>query len=181
MTSMPASCSAFTMDLHSPTCSPRLPVEEYLLCGARMPLLGAGELVVEQRLGPSDVTLDRLAVRVEQQLGAVAAQPARGVVRPVHPVAVPLPGRDTRQVAVPHKAVDLGQLDPGLGQRAAAVVGLVEKAELYAFSDLGEEGEVRAPSVPCRTERVWRSRPDTHSPPSAASRVAFGQRPTLPG
>ena len=42
---------------------------------------------------------------------------------------------------------------------------LVEKAELYAFSDLGEEGEIGSPSVPCRAERVWRSRPDTHSPP----------------
>ena len=146
-----------------------------------VPLPGVGELVVEQRLVPADVALDRLAVRVEQQLGAVAAQPARGVVRPVHPVAVPLPGRDTGQVAVPDEAVDLGQLDPGLAERAAIVVGLVEQAELYAFSDLGEKGEVRAPSVPCRTKRVWRSRPDTHSPPLAASRVAFGQRPTLPG
>ena len=130
-----------------------------------VPLPGVGELVVEQRLVPADLTLDRLAVRVEQQLGAIAAPPARGVVRPVHPVAVPLPGRDTGQVAVPHEAVDLGQLDPGLAERAATVVGLVEQAELYAFSDLGEKGEVRAPSVPCCTKRVWRSRPDTHSPP----------------
>ena len=133
-----------------------------------VPLPGVGELVVEQGLVPADVTLDRLAVRVEQQLGAVAAQPARGVVRPVHAVAVPLPGRDTGQVTVPYEAVDLGQLDPGLAERAATVVGLVEKTELYTFSDLGEEGEVRAPSVPCRTKRVWRSGPDTHSPPLAA-------------
>ena len=83
-----------------------------------IPLPGVGELVVEQRLVPADVTLDRLAVRVEQQLGAVAAQPARRIVRPVHAVAVPLPRRDAGQVAVPDEAVDLGQLDPGLGQRA---------------------------------------------------------------
>ena len=36
---MPASCSAFTIDLNSLTCSPRWPAEEYLLCGARKPIV----------------------------------------------------------------------------------------------------------------------------------------------
>ena len=50
------------------------------MCGALsavLRFLRAAELVVEQRLVPAEVALDRLAVRVEQQLGAVAAQPAR--------------------------------------------------------------------------------------------------------
>ena len=147
----------------------------------RVALPGVGKLVVEQGLVPADVALDRLAIRVEQQLGTVAAQPALRIMGSVHAVAIPLPRGDTGQVAVPYEAVDLGQLDPGLAERAASVAGLVEQAELYTFGDLGEKGEVRAPSVPCRTKRVWRSRPDTHSPPLAASRVAFGQRSALPG
>ena len=39
MTSMPASCSAFTIVLNSPTCSPRCPAEEYRLCGAKNPIV----------------------------------------------------------------------------------------------------------------------------------------------
>src|SRR5919109_1454042 len=67
---------------------------------AGVPLRGVGELVVEQGLVPADVTLDRLAVRVEQQFGGLAAEPARGVVRSVHAVAVPLPRCDAGQVTV---------------------------------------------------------------------------------
>src|ERR1039458_1905631 len=47
-----------------------------------------------------------------------------------------------------------------------ALTGLVEETQLHTFRDLGEQGEIRAPSVPRRTKRVRRSRPDTHSPPS---------------
>jgi hypothetical protein len=114
-------------------------------------LPGVAEPVVEQRLVPVEVTLDRLAVGIEQELGAVAAQPARGIVRPVYTVAVTLSRRDAGQVDVPDEAIDFGQLDRGLGEPALVAVGRVEQAKFYTFRDLGEQGEIRAPSVPGRT------------------------------
>ena len=36
---MPASCRVLTIALNSLTCSPRCPAEEYLLCGARNPIV----------------------------------------------------------------------------------------------------------------------------------------------
>ena len=130
-----------------------------------------GELVVEQGVVPADVPFDRLAVRIEQQLGPVTAKPARRIVRSVHAVAVTLAWRDAGKVAVPDEAVDFGQLDPGFDELAVSssgtvVADLTEQAQLHAFCNLGEQGEIRSPPVPCRTERVRRSRPDTHSHPS---------------
>src|SRR5208337_741582 len=114
-------------------------------------LPGVAELVVEQRLIPAEVTLDRLAVGIEQELGALAAQAARGIVRPVHAVAVTLSRRDAGQVAMPDEAIDLGQLDPGLGELVLVAVGRVKQAKFHTFRDLGEQSEIRAPSVPRRT------------------------------
>ena len=59
--------------------------------------------------------------------------PVRRVVGAVHAVAVALAGLDAGQVGVPDEAVDLGQLDAGLG----AVV--VDQAELDPLGDLGEQ------------------------------------------
>ena len=39
---------------------------------------------------------------------------------------------------MPDEAIDLGQLDPGLGQLALVAVGRVEQAKFYTFRDLGE-------------------------------------------
>src|ERR1035441_10662452 len=165
-------------DLRSPVVAPvEERVDHYVLRHPRPALGGVllprvAELVVEQRVVPADVPFDRLAVRVEQQLGAVTAPPAGGIVGAVHTVAVTLARCDAGQVAVPDKAVDFGQLDLRLGEPAAAaaspgaLTGLVEETQLHTFRDLGEQGEIRAPSVPRRTKRVRRSRPDTHSPPS---------------
>ena len=36
---MPAACSAFTIALNSCTCWPRVPLEEYALCGAKKPIV----------------------------------------------------------------------------------------------------------------------------------------------
>ncbi len=94
------------------------------------------ELVAEDRLVPVDLALDRLGVRVEEQLAGVAAQPLGGRVGPVHPEAVPLARGHPREVAVPDEPVDLGEVHPLLVPRA------VEQAYLDPFGDLGEHGEV---------------------------------------
>jgi hypothetical protein len=72
-------------------------------------------------------------------------------MRPVHAVAIALSRRDAGQVAMPDEAVNFGQLDPSLGELALIAVGCIEQAKFYAFRDLGEQGEIRAPSVPRRT------------------------------
>ena len=57
------------------------------------------QVVGEQRLGEVEVAVERLAVRVEQQLARVAAVPRRRVPRAVHPEAVALARGDGGQVA----------------------------------------------------------------------------------
>jgi hypothetical protein len=70
------------------------------------------EAVAEQGLVAVDLAIDRLGVRVKEQLGRIAPLPLIGLVRPVDPEAVALAGPDTRHVAVPHEPVHLGQVDP---------------------------------------------------------------------
>ena len=111
------------------------------------------ELVREHGLAPGDLALDRLSVRVDQQLVRVAALPLGRVVRAVHPVPVPLPWADAGQVPVPDEPVHLVQVDPRLG----AVV--VEQAELDPVGYLGEQPEVGPGSVIRGTQRVAVARP----------------------
>ena len=118
-------------------------------------------LVVEKRLVPRDIALDGLAVGVKQQLRRRATRAEPRVIRAVDAVAVALPGADRRQVPVPDEAVDLGQLDARLGTR------LIEQAQLNPLGDLGEQGEVRPPSVPRRAKRVRGPWPGMHPPPHA--------------
>ena len=86
--------------------------------------LEVGVLVVRGRdvgvdvgLVPLDAALDRLRVRVEQQLVRVEAVPVVGLVGAVDAVAVALAGADARQVAVPVVRGALGDLDALLARR----------------------------------------------------------------
>src|SRR5213079_1728502 len=99
--------------------------------------------------------LDRLRVRVEQELVRIEAVPARRVVRAVDSVAVPPARADAGDVAMPVVRGDVVQLDPRL---AVAF----EQAELDALRVLGEEREVRPLAVPRRAERERLTRPDLH-------------------
>ena len=118
-----------------------------------VPPVRVPELVGEHRLAPADLALDRLGVRVDQQLVRVAALPLGRVVRAVHPVPVPLARADAGQVPVPDEPVHLVQVDPRLG----AVV--VEQAELDPVGYLGEQPEVGPGSVIRGTQRVAVARP----------------------
>ena len=118
-----------------------------------VPPVRVPELVGEHRLAPGDLALDRLGVRVDQQLVRVAALPLGRVVRAVHPVPVPLARADAGQVPVPDEPVHLVQVDPRLG----AVV--VEQAELDPVGYLGEQPEVGPGSVIRGTQRVAVARP----------------------
>ena len=73
-----------------------------LVVGLEVGVVGAVGRV-GQHVGrvPVDAALDRLGVRVDQQLGRVEAVALLGVVGAVDAVAVALAGADARQVAVP--------------------------------------------------------------------------------
>ena len=105
---------------------------------------------------PQHGALDRLRVRVDQQLVRVEAMPLLRRPPPVDAVAVPLPRPDPRQVAVP---VERG----ALGERVTRLtVGLVEEAELDLLRVLAEEREVRSLPVPPRPQWERLARPHSH-------------------
>ena len=107
---------------------------------------------------PVDGALDRLRIRVDQELVRVEAVPLLGRPAPVDAVAIALPRPDPRQVAVPVERRALRELVAGL------TVRLVEEAELDLVGVLGEEREVRALPVPLRSEWERLAWPDPHGP-----------------
>ena len=80
-------------------------------------LVGGRPAVAVDGFVPGDLALDGLGVRVEEELGRVAAQPGARVPGAVDPVAVALAGLDVGELAVPDVAGPLGQGVPGLGRR----------------------------------------------------------------
>ena len=106
------------------------------------------------RQAPVDLPLDRLRVRVDQELARVEPVAVVGLVGAVDAVAVALARMHAGQVAVPVVVRDPGELDPLL----LALRG--EEAELDALGVLGEDREVRPLAVPGRAERVGLPRPD---------------------
>src|SRR6185436_7315629 len=107
-------------------------------------------------LVPLDLSVDRFAVRIEQQLGRIASLSVVRIPRSVHAIAVAPARADVREVSVKDEGGDLGKVDAGLH-----AVG-VEETELHARRDFGEEREVRADAVPGRTEGVRFAGPHFH-------------------
>ena len=108
------------------------------------------------RVGPAQLSRQRLRVRVEQQLVVVEAVSALGVVRPVHAVAVQHTGARVGQITVPHLVGVLGQRDAAELPPAAPV----EHAQLDLFGMRAEQCEVHALAVPRRAQRVRQARLD---------------------
>ena len=94
----------------------------------------------------ADRALDRLRVRVDQQLRGIEAMAGGGLPATRDPVAVALPRPDAGHVDVPVVRRPLADLDPLLA------VLVVEQAELDAVGVLAEEREVRSAPVPGRAE-----------------------------
>ena len=78
-------------------------------------------------------------------------------MRPVHAVAVALPGADQGNKAVPDVPVRFGHVEPVL---AAGV--LIEQAQLDALGDLGEQAEVGSDAVVSRAQRIRLPWPHLH-------------------
>ena len=86
-----------------------------VVAGARRPRSPGGYGSTRARV-PGDRALDRLRVRVDQQLAGLKRWPASRARRARDAVAVALPGPDAREVAVPVERGALGQLDRGLAR-----------------------------------------------------------------
>ena len=102
---------------------------------------GDRHVVGEQRLAERELPVERLAVRVEQQLAGVTSVAARRVERPVHPKAVALSRAYIRQVGVPHVSVDLVEAD------SSFLTVVADQAQLDFFGDFGEQREVGTATV----------------------------------
>ena len=117
-------------------------------CGALsvgVRLVGVVEVVGEAGRVPVDVAVDRLGVRVEQQLGRVAPQALGRVPRAVDAVAVALAGADVGQVGVPAVAVDLGAARSA-PRPCALARRVAEQAQLDALGDAARTGRSWCPS-----------------------------------
>src|SRR3954452_5738470 len=110
----------------------------------------------EHGLVPLHLSIDRFAVRIQQQLRWIAAIAGAGIPGAVYAKSVSLTGTDVRDVAVPDESSHLRQMDASL----LAVV--IEKAKLDARGHLGENGKIRPRAVVGSAERVGISRPDLH-------------------
>ena len=107
-----------------------------------------------QRLAEGEIAVERLSVRVEQQLARVAPVPGRRIERAVHTKPVALARGDARQIGVPDIPVDLIEAD------ARFVALVVDQAQLDLLRDLGEQRKVGARAV-IRRPRVDRRCPAT--------------------
>jgi hypothetical protein len=114
-------------------------------------------LVGQDLRPPVDVSVDRLGVGIDEQLDRVEALSLRRPVGTIHSVAVALARTYPREVTMPHEGARLGE---GHAQLALLVI---EETQLHARRLLGEDREVRPPSVPGGAQRVGDSRPDFHS------------------
>jgi len=129
------------------------------------PQRGEAAPIPEQGFVIADRAVDRLGVRVQEQLVRVAHVALDRIPRPVDPVAVVLPGGNTGHVTVPDERVHLAQVDPALGS-------VVEQAQLHCVGDLREEGKISAPPIPRSAERIQRPRPDSHLPSRPEPRLS---------
>ena len=105
-------------------------------------------------VGPGHGSLDRLGVRIEQQLRRVAAMPLGRSEWPVDAVAVALARPDAREVAVPPRSRPLGEANPCLSP------DVIEEAQLDPLGHVGEDGEVGAGSVEVGAKRQRLSGPE---------------------
>ena len=92
--------------------------------------VGPAAILPEERRVPGQVAVDGPGVRIEEELGGVAAPPPGRVPRSVDAVAVTLPGPHAGQIRVPGQCGPFGQPDPLL-PTAVIARGPVEQAQIH--------------------------------------------------
>src|SRR5262245_59043275 len=113
--------------------------------------------LTEARVAPLHCAGNRPGVRIEQQLGRIESMTFAGRVRPVHSIAVKLPGPCLRQVKMPNLMRLLGH-----GNSTLALRLRVEETKLDLGRILGEQRKINPRAIPIRTEGVRFARPDFH-------------------
>ena len=96
---------------------------------------------------PLHLARDRTCVRVEQELGRVAAGASGRAPWAVHAIAVALPRSHVAQVALPHVPLLLLETETCLG------ASVVEEAELDLLRDAAEQREAGSAAVVADAER----------------------------
>src|SRR5947209_1823970 len=120
------------------------------------------------RVAPDQPAGEPSRVGVEQQLVWVEAVALLGRIRPMHAIAVELPGRDVVEVTVPDVLGALGKLDAF--EFAAALA--VEQAQLDLLRICREQRKVRAPAVPACAETGRCAGRQSHAQPSGTRKIA---------
>ena len=119
--------------------------------------IGVTRRIAQHAVPPHQAARCRLGIRVKQQLGRVAPQPPRRVIRPGHPVAIPLAAADPGHEPVPDPAIESRQRQPGL--RAT----LIEQAQHHLLGYLRYHREIRPGLTRRGTQRPRPPRPDFHA------------------
>ena len=117
------------------------------------------DAVAAHRVVPAHRAVDRLGVRIDQQLGRIEAVARRRLPGAMHAIAVELAGPDLGQVGVPDLVGALDEADAG---RLPMGLAALEQAQLHRRRVLAEQGEVDAGSVPGGAERVGAPRARPH-------------------
>ena len=119
--------------------------------------IGVTRRIAEHAVPPHQLTRCRLGIRVKQQLRRVAPQPPRRVIRPGHPVAIPLAAADPGHEPVPDAAIESRQRQPGF--RAT----LIEQAQHHLLGYLRYHREIRPGLTRRSAQRPRPPRPDLHA------------------
>src|SRR5262249_553840 len=103
--------------------------------------------------------VERLGVRVQQQLRGIEAMAVLRLVRTVDAIAVALAGPQPQDRDVPDQVGLLRHRDP---RDFVLALGAVQEAHLDAGGVFGKHGKVDRGGVPSSSEGIGHSRPDFH-------------------
>src|ERR1700685_2056345 len=106
--------------------------------------------VAEQRIVPAQEPVDRLGVRIHQQLGRIETMPIVRIVGTVDPVSVSQARLHALHIDMPDAVGLFGDSYPMSFQIFVAVI---EQTELDASSIFAEQRKVHSRSVPVGTLR----------------------------
>src|SRR4051812_32345302 len=120
------------------------------------------------RVAPHQPPGEPPRVGIEQQLVGIEPVTVLGGIRPMHAIAVKLPGRHVVEVAVPDILGAFRQLDAL--QFAAPLT--VEQAQFHLLRVRRKQREVGAPTVPACAEPGPRAGGQSHAQPSGTRNMA---------
>src|SRR5271170_2110846 len=107
--------------------------------------------VAEQRIVPAQEPVDRLGIRINQQLGGIEAMPIVWIVGTVDPISVSQARLHALHVDMPDAVRLFGDCYP---MSFEILIAVIEQTELDAGSIFAEQRKVHSRSVPVCTLRI---------------------------